>query len=206
MRKLSIFVLLAALATACAIAGDRPDIVMMGNSITAYWPQRGTLFISHPEIACRGISGQTSAQMLRRFRKDVVNLKPQKVVINAGTNDIAENDGPYSEDRTFANIVAMAELARANNIEPLLASVLPAGAFGWRPEITDAMDRIMSLNDRIRAYAQDNNLKYIDYFGALVNADSTAMNQDYAMDTPAVHPNSTGYLLMEQILLDAIND
>lgn len=107
-------------------AAAYPRVVMMGNSITDVWPQRNPhLFTANPDIVSRGISGQTSYQMLLRFSQDVLALHPKIVVISAGTNDIAENAGPYDEDRTMANIAAMADLAKANGIRPVLACVLP---------------------------------------------------------------------------------
>lgn len=180
-------------------------IVLMGNSITDFWPKRGPhLFDTHPEIVGRGISGQTSFQFLLRFRNDVIDLNPEIVVINYGTNDIAENGGPYNEDITFGNVKSMVELARANGIKVVLASCLPAEGFSWRPAITDAMDKIKSLNKRVKEYADAEAIPYIDYFSALVNEDGTAMNPLYANETPAVHPNTAGYAIMETLLLDTL--
>lgn len=180
-------------------------IVLMGNSITDFWPQRGPhLFETHPEITGRGIAGQTSYQFLLRFREDVVNLHPEIVVINYGTNDIAENAGPYSEDLTFGNVKTMADIARANGIKVILASCLPAEGFSWRPQITDAMPKIKSLNARVKAYAAEQGIPFADYFEALVNEEGTAMNPAFADERPAVHPNRAGYDVMEAILLEAI--
>ena len=181
-------------------------IVLMGNSITDFWPSRGShLFESHPEIIGRGIAGQTSFQFLLRFRQDVVDLNPEIVVINYGTNDIAENSGPYEEEITFANVKSMVDIARANGIKVILASCLPAEGFSWRSEIKDAMPKIKSLNARVKEYADSEGIPYVNYFDALINEDGTAMNPLYADEKPAVHPNKTGYGVMEQILLDAID-
>ncbi len=180
-------------------------VVLMGNSITDLWPKRAShLFESHPEIVGRGIAGQTSWQFLLRFRCDVVDLHPEIVVINYGTNDIAQNSGVYDEDATFGNVCSMVDIARANGIRVVLASCLPAEGFSWRPEVTDAMDKIRSLNARVKAYADAEGIVYADYFGALVNAEGTAMDAAYADERPAVHPNAAGYAVMERILLDAI--
>ena len=183
-----------------------PRVVLMGNSITDFWPERGShLFETHPEITGRGIAGQTSFQFLLRFREDVVNLHPEIVVINYGTNDIALNSGPYDEDKTFGNVLSMVDIARANGIKVVLASCLPAEGFSWRPEVTDAMDKIRSLNARVKAYAEENSIPYADYFSALINEEGTAMKPEYADEKPAVHPNRSGYGVMEQILLEAIS-
>ena len=147
-------IVLAGLLLAISVAAQ-PRVVLMGDSITEIWPNNRPSFFDGTGIVGRGISGQVSAQMLLRFRKDVIDLHPDVVVINAGTNDVAENQGPYNEDFTFGNIVSMTELAKANGISVVLTSVLPAAAFRWRPAITDAADKIAALNARIRAYAAE---------------------------------------------------
>ncbi len=180
-------------------------IVLMGNSITDFWPARAShLFEVNPDIVGRGIAGQTSYQFLLRFREDVVKLNPEIVVINYGTNDIAENSGPYNEELTLGNVKSMVDIARANGIKVILASCLPAEGFSWRPGIKDAMAKIRSLNCKVRQYAASQGIPYVDYFSALVNTDGTAMNPDFADEKPAVHPNIKGYTVMESLLLDAI--
>ena len=182
-----------------------PAVVLMGNSITEGWPaQRPQMFTPETGIVGRGISGQTSYQMLLRFRSDVVDLKPKFVVINAGTNDIALNSGPYDENRTLANIISMVEIAKANGITPILSTVLPAGGFGWRPEVTNAMEQIQSLNGRIKEYAVENGIYFVDYFTPLVNSDHTAMSPGFASDNPGVHPNGDGYDVMEVVLMNVL--
>ena len=150
----------------------------------------------------RGISGQTSYQFLLRFREDVINLAPALVVINAGTNDVAENTGPYNEDYTFGNIVSMAELAKANKIKVILTSVLPAAAFKWRMEIKDVPQKIKSLNDRIEAYARANKIPFVNYYKAMVVDENQALNPQYTKD--GVHPTSEGYDIMEPLIKNAI--
>ncbi len=179
-------------------------VVLMGDSITDGWPGRSPEFFADNNLVGRGISGQTSYQFLLRFRQDVLELKPYAVVINYGTNDIAENTGPYDEDKTFGNVVSMVELARANKIKVILASTLPAGGFGWRPQITDGMDKIRSLNERVKAYAKENKIPFVDYFSALLSEDGKSMKAEYANDNPAVHPNKEGYKVMESLLLPVI--
>lgn len=150
----------------------------------------------------RGISGQTSYQFLLRFREDVINLSPALVVINAGTNDVAENTQAYNEDYTFGNIVSMAELAKANKIKVILTSVLPAAAFKWRMEIKDVPQKIKSLNDRIEAYAKANKIPFVNYYKAMVVDENQALNPQYTKD--GVHPTSEGYDIMEPLIKNAI--
>ena len=180
-------------------------VVLMGNSITDHWPKtRPEFFEAHPYLIGRGISGQTSYQFLLRFRQDVVDLHPTMVVINYGTNDIALNTGPYDEDRTYSNVLSMVDIARANGIKVVLASCLPAAGFKWRPEVTDAMDKVKSLNARVKAYAKKEGIPYIDYFSSLVSDDGTQMRAEYAKDQPAIHPNAAGYKIMEALLLKVV--
>lgn len=179
-------------------------VVLMGNSITDGWPVKRPEFFRDNNLIGRGISGQTSYQFLLRFREDVLNLKPRVVVINYGTNDIAENTGAYDEDLTFGNVCSMVELARYHKCKVILTSTLPAGGFGWRPSIKDSMAKIRSLNARVEAYARANKIPFVDYFSAMVSADGTCMNPDYASDNPGVHPNVKGYEVMESLLLPVI--
>lgn len=185
---------------------EKGRVVMMGNSITDFWLKRGPhLFETHPEIVNRGIAGQTSWQFLLRFRRDVIDLHPEIVVINYGTNDIALNAGTYDEEATFGNVRSMVELARANGITVVLASCLPAEGFSWRPEAGNPMPKIKRLNRRVKEYADAENIPYIDYFSALINKEGTAMNAAYANESPAVHPNTAGYAVMERLLLDVLD-
>lgn len=177
-------------------------VVFMGNSITDMWatvhPQ---FFKSHGYIG-RGISGQTSYQFLLRFRQDVIDLKPRVVVINYGTNDIAENTGAYDEDRTFGNVISMADMARANGIKVILCSTLPAQYFSWRRDITDGMQKIRRLNNRIKAYCAEHKLQYVDYFSAMLSPDGLGLKKEYQKDS--VHPNAAGYDVMEALIVPAI--
>lgn len=195
--------LAAGVLAAASPAFARPRVVLMGDSITEEWLRLRPGFFSDNNFVGRGISGQVSAQMLLRFRKDVIDLHPDVVVINAGTNDIAENQGVYDEDFTFGNIVSMVELARANNIAVVLSSVLPAARFSWRPALTDAADKIAALNVRIRAYAEKQGIPFVDYYSPMVVSDeSRALNPEYSKD--GVHPLVSGYLVMEPLVLKAI--
>lgn len=188
--------------TSQADNGDR--VVFFGNSITDNWPHRSPQFWKeHPNYIGRGISGQSSYNMLSRFREDVVNLRPAAVVINAGTNDIAENSHPYDEDITMGNIQSMVEIARANGISVILSSVLPAGHFSWRKTVTDGPEKIKALNARIMAYAEKECIPYVDYYSVLISDDGRNMIPEYTND--GVHPEKEGYAVMEATVVPAIN-
>ena len=187
-----------------APAKGEKRVVLMGNSITDGWPRTRPEFFKDNNIIGRGISGQTSYQFLLRFREDVINLQPKVVVINYGTNDIAENTGAYNEDLTYGNVLSMVEIARYHKMKVILTSCLPAGGFGWRPSITDSMEKIRHLNARVKEYAKANKIPYVDYFSAMVSENGTCMNPSYANDNPGVHPNAPGYAVMESLLLPVI--
>lgn len=173
-------------------------IVFMGDSITEGWPFL-ELFAGKPYVN-RGISGQTTPQMLIRFRADVIALKPSVVVIMAGINDIAGNTGPSTLEMITDNIFSMAELAKANNIKVILCSVLPAFDFPWRPGSFPA-EKVVTLNKMIKKYADTNGILYLDYYSAMVN-DQKGLNAAYSGD--GVHPNKTGYEVMNPLVEKAI--
>lgn len=178
-------------------------VVFLGNSITEFWRRdRAQFFTSHGYIG-RGIGGQTSYQFLVRFRQDVLNLNPAVVVINAGTNDVAENTNRYVEDRTVANITTLVELAKLHHIKVILTSVLPASQFGWNKDITDCAEKIASLNARIKALAEQKGCGYVDYYSAMVSGKERSLNPAYTAD--GVHPNPDGYAVMEPLIVQAIN-
>lgn len=178
-------------------------VVFMGNSITEGWVKIHPEFFKENGYIGRGISGQTSYQFLLRFRNDVINLKPKLVIINAGTNDVAENSGPFDIENTFGNIASMAEMAKANKIKVILTSVLPAAGFKWNKKITDAPDRIEALNAKIEAYAKANKIPYVDYYQPMVSGAERALNPDYSKD--GVHPTLDGYLVMEALIKPVID-
>ena len=182
--------------------GNNPvNIVMMGNSITEFWEELHPQFFKDQALVGRGISGQVSSQMLARFRQDVINLKPRIVVINCGTNDIAENNGPYDEEITMDNIKSMTELALANSIQVVLSSVLPTDRFSWNPGVVDVVGKIRHLNQRIRAYCDLMHLPYLDYFNAMTSNGSSMIS---SFSDDGVHPNSAGYDVMEGKLLEIL--
>ena len=138
--------------------------------------------------------------MLLRFREDVINLKPKKVIILAGTNDIAENSGPISLEKVFGNIVSMAELAKANKIEVVICSVLPAYEFPWRKSIEPA-NKVIALNTMLKDFAHKNHLIYVDYHTPLKD-DKNGLPTAIAED--GIHPTKLGYAKMEEILMNIL--
>lgn len=177
-----------------------PNSVLMGDSITEGWFATDPGFFTKNNFVGRGIGGQVTSQMLLRFREDVIKLKPKRVIILAGTNDIAENQGPISLDKVFGNIVSMAELAKANHIKVVLCSVLPAYDFPWRKDMKPA-DKVIALNKMIKDYAQKNNITYVDYHNALKN-EKNGLPKEIAED--GMHPNKSGYEKMEAILMKTL--
>jgi lysophospholipase L1-like esterase len=177
------------------IPGEK-RVVFMGNSITDYWNRfLPGFFIGRPYIN-RGISGQTTPQMLVRFRADVIDLKPAVVVVLAGTNDIAGNTGPSTLEMIMDNISSMTELARANGIKVVLCSVLPAYEYFWKPQVHPA-ESIVVLNDMIKAYASKNKIVYVDYYSSMVDK-RKGLKTEYTND--GVHPNEAGYQVMAPLV------
>jgi lysophospholipase L1-like esterase len=179
---------------------SRPKAVLMGNSITDNWAKFHPEFFAENNFVGRGISGQVTSQMLCRFQADVIALRPKMVIIMAGTNDIALNNGYISHEHILQNIQSMCQLAKQNHIKPVLCSCLPAAAFKWRPELKPA-EEIIRLNEMIKAYAEANRITYVDYHSALVD-EQGGLPTKYAKD--GVHPNLEAYHIMEQILLKAL--
>jgi len=175
-------------------------VVYIGDSITDSWAKYfPELFPDKPYIG-RGISGQTTPQILVRFHQDVVALKPAVVVILAGTNDIAGNTGPSTLEMIEDNLASMAEIARANGIRVVLSSVLPAFEYSWRPGLKPA-EKIIALNEWIREYAKKTGAVYLDYHSAM--ADSRGgMRAELTLD--GVHPNLAGYRVMAPLEEEAI--
>jgi lysophospholipase L1-like esterase len=190
-------------------AKNESRVVFMGDSITDAWnrPQFGGFFPGKPYLD-RGISGQTTPQMLIRFRPDVIALQPKVVVILAGTNDIAGNTGPMSLEEIEANFASMAELARANRIKVVLASVLPVydgghNSSGKEVTMTDRRkpEKILALNEWIKKYSAENKFIYLDYFSAMVD-DKGFLRRDLSED--GLHPNKAGYAVMAPLAEKAI--
>ena len=185
--------------TLTAPAASESRVVFMGDSITDAWPQPrfGTFFTGKPYVG-RGISGQTTPQMLIRFRPDVVDLKPKVVVILAGTNDIAGNTGPMTDEEIQGNLASMAEIGKANGVRVVFSSILPVSAYHTAPNgvpQTQArpMARIKALNEWMKKYAADEKHVYLDYFSAMVDATGHLREELSADD---LHPNAAGYAIM----------
>jgi lysophospholipase L1-like esterase len=178
-------------------------VVFMGDSITEGWgqkatpttPDRGEFFPGNPYIN-RGISGQTTPQMLVRFRQDVIGLKPKVVVLLAGTNDIAENTGKETLEEIGNNIASMSDLARANGIRVVLCSVLPASDFRWHKGLEPA-PKIRSLNTWIREFAAKNGFVFVDYYSSMADSEG-GLKAELSPD--GVHPNKAGYELMAPLV------
>jgi len=193
-------------AGVAAPAKDEKRVVFMGDSITDGW-KLATYFPSKPYIN-RGISGQTTPQMLIRFRPDVIALKPQVVVILAGTNDLAGNTGPMSLEAIEANLTSMFELARANNIRVVIASVLPVSDYAKNREGKQIIqttrrppEKIKALNEWAKKYAAENGLTYLDYFSASVD-EKGFLKEELSND--GLHPNDKGYVVMQPLAEQAI--
>ena len=182
---------------------DTNRVVFMGNSITQGWSHFSASFFKNNPFVNRGIGGQTSPQMLVRFRTDVINLNPKAVVIMAGTNDIAGNTGLISIENTAENIFSMAEIAIANNIAVYICSTLPAIDFLWSPGLEPA-SKIVKLNTILKSYCKENGLTYVDYYAAMVDADGGLKVPDYTAADDLVHPNIEGYKVMEKIILASL--
>jgi lysophospholipase L1-like esterase len=184
-------------ANAALVPARAPRIVLLGDSITQGWIDKVPAFFT-PGRLDRGIGGQTSAQMLLRFRQDVIDLDPAVVQIMTGTNDIAGNTGPMTPAQTQANIMSMAELARAHGITVILASITPAANFPWRPGLA-TVPRIAELNAWLRQYAAQTGAIYADYWSALHDGDALRASLTY----DGVHPNAAGYAAMAPVAEDA---
>jgi lysophospholipase L1-like esterase len=170
----------------------------MGNSITEGWATASPKFFrENPFFVSKGISGQTSDQMLARFKEDVIDLNPRAVVILAGINDIAENNGPISTADIMKNIEAMVEMGLDNRIMVVLCTVLPANRFTWRPDIAPA-EKVVALNSLIKSYARQNDLILINYYNKMVD-NTKGLKVELGAD--GVHPNAAGYKIMEELLL-----
>ncbi|MBK7227712.1 MAG: SGNH/GDSL hydrolase family protein [Ignavibacteriales bacterium] len=175
-------------------------VVFMGNSITEGWKDVDPDFFKDKPYINRGISGQTTPQMLVRFRADVVNLKPKVVVILAGTNDIAGNTGPATLEMIEDNIASMVEIAKANNINVVLCSVLPAYDYPWKSGLQPA-EKIVALNKWIKDYSEKNKIIYADFFTPMAD-ERNGLKKEYSED--GVHPNKDGYDVMTPLVEKAI--
>jgi len=186
-------------------AAGESRVVFMGDSITDFWPRRSAFFPGKPYVD-RGISAQTTPQMLVRFRPDVIDLQPKVVVILAGTNDIAGNTGPMSNEEIEGNLASMSELARAHGIKVVLSSILPVSE-AHRVENSPAQTtlrptaRLRALNDWMKTYAAAHGHVYLDYFSKMTD-DNGLLRVELSLDD--LHPNAKGYAIMESLAPTAI--
>lgn len=182
-------------------AANESRIVFMGNSITEGWSKFCPEFFKGKPYINRGISGQTTPQMLIRFRQDVINLQPKIVIILGGTNDIAENTGPSTLEMVMDNLKSMSEIASENDIKVILASVLPAFDYPWNPGLNSNI-KIPKLNEMIKNYCKVNSITYLDYFSGMTDGNN-GLKPELTYD--GVHPNEAGYKVMQPLVEDAIS-
>ncbi|MFD2098710.1 SGNH/GDSL hydrolase family protein [Flagellimonas iocasae] len=175
-------------------------IVFMGNSITEGWSNANPNFFENNPYINRGIGGQTTPQMLLRFRQDVIDIDADVVLILAGTNDIAGNTGPMTLEQIRDNILSMVELAKANSITPIVCSVLPAYDYPWRPGLEPNI-KIPKLNLLLKQMAEEQGVMYLDYYWAMADERSGLPKE---LTTDEVHLTKEGYAVMEKLVQEAI--
>lgn len=179
--------------------GPSPDIIFVGDSITQAWVTIDPAFFASNRVG-RGISGQTSAQMLLRFRQDAIALRPKVIHLLAGTNDVAGNAGAMGSQAYQSNVIAMADLAQANGIILVLGAIPPARQFPWRTAI-EPVEPIRALNQWLRDFANQRGLIFIDYYAALAAPSGAALD---GLTRDGVHPNASGYRVMAEIAEPAL--
>ncbi len=177
-------------------------IVFFGDSITAAWKTCDLNFFENNKYINRGINGQTTSQMILRFKPDVIELNPTVVVILAGTNDIAGNTGPTTLEIILENLISMCEMAKTNAVKVILCSLLPANQYPWRSGIAPA-DKIETLNAMIQQYTTESSILYIDYYTYMVGK-KKELRSLYSND--GVHPNQEGYKIMKIIFEQSITN
>lgn len=189
-------------ANAALPAADGPRVVLFGDSITDGWPRQRPEFFAENGFIGRGIGGEETANMLIRFRADVLDIGATVMVFLGGINDIAQNLGdPYNEDATYSNILSMIDLCWQNGVRPVICSLLPSYHIRWREEVTDSFEKVCSLNARLKAYCDRHGVTFVDYTSVLAGEDGRIL-EAYSGDT--VHPNAAGYALMEKLLLETL--
>ena len=173
--------------------GEKDKVIFMGDSITEEWGRLKPEFFQSPIFINRGIGGQTTPQMLLRFKQDVINLKPYAVFILAGTNDIAGNTGPSNIDMIINNIFSMAELSMSYNIKTVLSSILPVDKYPWADHIKNVPETILTINQELKSFSGKNDITYIDYHSLMVSK-NLGLKKEYTTD--GVHLNKMGYEVM----------
>ena len=177
-------------------------VVFMGDSITEGWSGLYPEFFFNKNYINRGISGQTTPQMLIRFRADVIDLNPNTVIILAGTNDIAENTGPSNVKMITDNIFSMSELAISHKVKVILCSILPVHTYSWK-DISDPPSFITEVNNMLKNYCKDHNHQYVDYFSVMAD-DKKGLGNELSED--GVHPNKKGYKIMSETIQSVLEN
>ena len=201
--KKKIFLLLILILNFSTAKPKNNFIVFMGNSITQMWSQNSFFFKSNPSFINKGISGQTTPQMLNRFEKDVIKQNASTVIILAGINDIAQNTGPIKVEDIANNIFKMAEMAQKNNIDVIICSVLPANKILWNKSIKPTY-KVIKLNMLLKQFCKNKNIEYVDYYSEMVDWSGGLKTPLYTSKWDLVHPNQKGYEKMEEILINKI--
>ena len=182
---------------------ENRKIVFLGNSITEFWPKYTNFFSINELYINKGISGQTTIQMLKRFQTDVINQNPYSVIILAGINDIAQNTGPITVNEIAENIIKMSELATEKNINVIICSLLPANKFMWNLSINPTY-KVIYLNSLLKKYCKENNIVFVDYYSEMTDWGGGLKTSQYTSKYDLVHPNKKGYEKMEEILLNIL--
>ena len=183
---------------------DPNRVVFMGNSITEEWGNFDKAFFLNNAFVNRGIGGQTTPQMLIRFKPDVINLNPKSIVIMAGINDIAGNTGPITIENTAENIVSMAEIAVASNISVYICSTMPAIDFPWSPGLEPG-PKVVRLNSVLKSYCAKKGIPYVDYYSVMADSNGGLKVPEFTSADDLVHPNLAGYKVMEKIILSSLD-
>ena len=192
----------AANAALAPAAEGEDRVVFFGASMTEFWGKNGTNFFPGKPYVNRGISGQTTAQMVARFRQDVIDLHPKAVVILGGTNDVAGNTGPMAPEMTEDNWESMADLAKANGIRAIFASITPSTDFWWHKGLKPA-EKIRTLNAWLKGYCASHGLTYLDYYSTLTDEEG-GMKKEFTVD--GVHATAKGYAVMAPLAQAAIDE
>jgi lysophospholipase L1-like esterase len=187
-------------ANAALPAKEKGRVVFYGDSITDAWAQMPEVFFPGKPFVGRGISGQTTPQMLVRFRQDVIDLHPEAVVILAGTNDVAGNAGPMTAKMTEENLMSMADLARVHHIKVVLCSIMPVLDYPWKHGVNPS-PKIQAINAWMKGYAAEQGFAYVDYYSAMDDGTGAAKA---GLTKDGVHPTVEGYKLMEPLALAGI--
>ena len=183
---------------------DPNRVVFIGNSITEGWGRFDKDFFLNNAFVNRGIGGQTTPQMLIRFKPDVINLNPKSIVIMAGINDIAGNTGPITIENTAENIVSMAEIAVASNISVYICSTMPAIDFPWSPGLEPG-PKVVRLNSVLKSYCAKKGIPYVDYYSVMADSNGGLKVPEFTSADDLVHPNLAGYKVMEKIILSSLD-